>query len=85
MEVIEPSRSRSSVTSNTSVSKRTGTSKSKPAMMATPAPGAAPKLTTPVVVSTVQPEGCSTPPSAMRTVPVTGLAMARVQECAPEA
>jgi hypothetical protein len=33
MEVIEPSRSRSSVTSSTSVSKRTGTSNSKPAVM----------------------------------------------------
>jgi len=36
MEVIEPSRSRSSVTSSASVSKRTGTSKAKPAVMATP-------------------------------------------------
>ena len=84
MEVIEPSRSRSSVTSSASVSKRTGTSNSKPAVMATPEPGAAPKVTTPVVVSTDQPEGCSTPPSAMRTLPATGLAMVRVQDCAPE-
>ena len=85
MEVIEPSRSRSSVTSSASVSKRTGTSNSKPAVMAAPAPGAVLKVTTPVAVSTDQPEGCSTPPRAMRTVPVTGLAMARVQDCAPEA
>jgi hypothetical protein len=56
MEVIEPSRSRSSVTSSTSVSKRTGTSNSKPAVIATPAPGAALKVTMPVVVSTDQPE-----------------------------
>jgi hypothetical protein len=35
MEVIEPSRSRSSVTSSASVSKRTGTSNSKPAVIAT--------------------------------------------------
>ncbi len=61
MEVIEPSRSRSSVTSSASVSKRTGTSNSKPAVIATPEPGAALKVTTPVVVSTDQPEGCSTP------------------------
>ena len=39
MEVIEPSRSMSSVTSSRSVSKRTGTSNSKPAVIATPAPG----------------------------------------------
>src|SRR5690606_12710870 len=50
MEVIEPSRSRSSVTSSTSASKRTGTSNSKPAVMAMPAPGAALKVTTPVAV-----------------------------------
>ena len=37
------------------------------------------------ITPTDQPEGCSTPPSAMRTVSVTGLAMVRVQECAPEA
>lgn len=52
MEVIEPSRSRSSVTSSTSVSKRTGTSNSKPAVTATPEPGAVVKVMTPVVVST---------------------------------
>ena len=44
MEVIEPSRSRSSVTLSASVSKRTGTSNSKPAVMAAPAPGAALKM-----------------------------------------
>jgi hypothetical protein len=41
-------------------------------------------VTTPVAVSTDQPEGCSTPLMAMRTLPATGLAMARVQDCAPE-
>jgi hypothetical protein len=35
-------------------------------VIATPAPGAALKVTTPVAVSTDQPEGCSTPASAMR-------------------
>jgi hypothetical protein len=36
MEVIEPSRSMSRVTSSVSLSKRTGTSNSKPAVIATP-------------------------------------------------
>ena len=36
------------------------------------------------VAPTDQPEGCSAPASAMRTLPATGLAMARVQDCAPE-
>ena len=85
MEVIEPSRSKSSVTSSVSVSKRTGTSNSKPAVTGTPAPGAEPKVTTPVVVSTDQPDSCSVPPSATRTVPATGLVTVRVQDCAPEA
>src|SRR5690606_22136315 len=38
----------------------------------------------PVVVSTDQPDICSMPASATRTLPVTGLAMLRVQDCAPE-
>jgi hypothetical protein len=50
IEVIEPRRSRSRVTSRASVSKRTGTSNSKPAVMATPAAGAVVKVTRPVVV-----------------------------------
>src|SRR5690606_8745746 len=57
MEVIEPSRSRSRVMSSMSVSKRTGTSNSKPAETVTPAAGAVPKVTSPVVLSTDQPEG----------------------------
>src|SRR5690606_10278802 len=84
MDVIDPSRSRSSVTSSMSVSKRTGTSNSKPAVIATPAPGAVVKATLPVAVSTLQPVICSTPFRVMRTVPATGLAMARAQLGAPE-
>ena len=84
MEVIDPSRSISSVTSSVSVSKRTGTSKSKPAVIATPAPGAAAKVTLPVAMSTLQPDICSTPFMASRKLPATGLAMARVQLWAPE-
>src|SRR5690606_22650561 len=85
MEVIDPSRSRSRVTSSVSVSKRTGTSKAKPAVMATPAVGAEAKVTTPAVSSTDQPEACGAPPSAIVTLPATGLVMVRVQACAPEA
>jgi hypothetical protein len=84
MEVIEPVRSMSSVTSSVSLSKRTGTSKSKPAVTATSGPGGAVKVTRPVVVSTDQPEACSTPASATRTLPATGLVMVRAQPCAPE-
>ena len=63
----------------------TGTSNSKPAVMATPEPGAALKVTRPVVVSTDPPEACLSPPNAMRTVLATGFAMALDQDCAPEA
>ena len=42
------------------------------------------KVTLPVAVLTLQPVICSTPFRAMRTVLPTGLAMARVQLCAPE-
>ena len=55
MDVIEPSRSTSRVTSSVSVSKRTGTSNSKPVVIAMPGAGAAAKVTTPVMVFTVQP------------------------------
>jgi hypothetical protein len=69
-----------------SLSKRTGTSNSKPAVMATPAPGAVAvaKVMTPVVVSSVQPDICSTMPSATRMLPETGLAIVRAHVCAPE-
>ena len=42
------------------------------------------KVTTPVVVSRIQPVGCSTPSSAIRKLPATGLVIVRVQDCAPE-
>ena len=83
IEAIEPSRSRSQVTSSRSVSKRTGTSNSKPAVTSTPAPGAAAKVTIPVVASTDQPETASTPARATRTVPATGFTIRRTQACAP--
>ncbi|SEG35937.1 hypothetical protein SAMN05421751_1437 [Jhaorihella thermophila] len=85
MEVMEPRRSMSSVTSSVSVSKRTGTSNAKPAVMETPAAGALSKLTRPVVVSMDQPLACSTPSIATVTLPATGLVMARFQVCVPEA
>ena len=56
MEVIEPSRSMSWVTSSRSVSNRTGTSNSKPAVILVPLAGAVIKVTRPVVVSADQPE-----------------------------
>ena len=56
MEVIEPRRSTSRMTSSASVSNRTGTSNSNPARMMTPEPGAVVKVTTPVVASSVQPD-----------------------------
>lgn len=84
IEVIDPRRSRSRVTSRTSVSNRTGTSNSNPAVMATPAAGAVVKVTKPVVVETDQPEACGVPFRAMVTVPATGLVITRVQDCAPE-
>ena len=37
----------------------------------------------PVVTSTDQPESCSTPASAIRTVPATGLTIRRTQACEP--
>ena len=83
IDAIEPSRSRSQVTSSRSVSKRTGTSNSKPAVTRTPAAGAAAKVTTPVAASTDQPEVASTPACATRTVPATGLTIRRTQACAP--
>ena len=43
------------------------------------------KVTTPVSASTLQPESCSAPSSATRTVPATGFVIVRVQLCAPEA
>jgi hypothetical protein len=60
-----------------SLSKRTGTSNSKPAVTAAPLAGAIVKVTTPVVVSTDQPEPCATPSSATSTVPATGLLIVR--------
>ena len=42
------------------------------------------KVMTPVVASSVQPDICSTMPSATRTVPATGLAMVRIHVCAPD-
>ena len=80
IEVIEPRRSRSRVTSSESVSKRTGTSNSKPAVTATPAAGAVVKVTRPEVVETDQPVACGVPFSATVTVPATGLVMARVKD-----
>jgi hypothetical protein len=50
MDLIEPNRSISSVTSSMSVSRRTGTSNSKPAVIVTPALGAVMKVTLPVAV-----------------------------------
>ena len=49
------------VTAMWSVSNRTGTSNSKSAVTSTPSAGAVAKVTSPVVVSTDQPEVCSTP------------------------
>jgi hypothetical protein len=48
------------VTAMWSVSNRTGTSNSKPAVISMPRVGAVLKVTTPMVVSTDQPESCST-------------------------
>ena len=84
MDVIEPSRSISRVTSSMSVSNRTGTSNSNPARTMTPLSGAVVKVTTPVVVSRAQPDICSTVPSATRTVPATGLAMVLIEALFPE-
>ena len=82
---MEPRRSISSVTSSTSLSKRTGTSNSNPAVMVKPEEGAVSKLTRPVLWSTDQPPVCGTPYRAIWTVPATGLVIARVQSCPPEA
>jgi hypothetical protein len=49
------------VTAMWSVSNRTGTSNSKSAVTSTPSAGAVPKVTSPVVVSTDQPEACRVP------------------------
>jgi hypothetical protein len=49
------------VTAMSSVSNRTGTSNSKSAVTSTPSPGAVLKVTSPVVVSTDQPESCGVP------------------------
>ena len=49
------------VTAMWSVSNRTGTSNSKSAVISTPKVGAVLKVTSPVVVSTDQPEACSAP------------------------
>jgi hypothetical protein len=49
------------VTAMWSVSNRTGTSNSKSAVTSTPRDGGVPKVTSPVVVSTDQPEACSMP------------------------
>jgi hypothetical protein len=49
------------VTAMWSVSNRTGTSNSKSAVIGRPETGGTLKLTSPVVVSTDQPESCSTP------------------------
>ena len=66
--------------SSSSVSKRTGTSKAKPAVMTAPAGGAAAKITRPVAGSQLNPDptAYSTPFTATRTVPPTGLAMFRL-------
>jgi len=66
-----------------SVSKRAGTSNSKSAATATPFPGAVMKVTSPVVVSRVQPEVCSTPPRVSLTVPATGFATVRLSMTPP--
>jgi MFS family permease len=83
IEAIDPRRSRSQVTSSRSVSKRTGTSNSKPAVTRMPEPGAAAKVTTPLVAFTDQPDSASTPPRATLAVPVTGFTIRRTQACAP--
>ena len=49
------------VTARWSVANRTGTSTLKPAVTSTPTAGAAPKVTSPVVVSSDQPATCSMP------------------------
>jgi hypothetical protein len=72
-----------SFASSRSVSKRTGTSNSKSAVTRTPAAGAVPKVTIPVVASTDQPDTASTPPRAIRTAPATGFTIRRTQAWAP--
>src|SRR5690606_12763906 len=62
--------------SSRSVSKRTGTSNRNPADTATPASGAAEKVTIPVSASTAK-SWVSIPPSAARTLPATGLVIGR--------
>ncbi|GEM_PF-3709716 len=75
---IRPASKVSSVASIRSLSNRTGVSNWNPAVTAWPDAGAAFSVTTPVVVSTAKASGASsTPATATRTVPWTGLAIGR--------
>jgi hypothetical protein len=67
-----------------SVSNRTGTSNSQSAVTSTPNAGGVPKVTSPVVVSTDQPDSCSTPSRYTFTVPATGLVVVRTSMTLPD-